>query len=100
MRQVVMFVLTLAAAGLAGDRASAGTTVLRGIYARSVLGADCVAAGGTPTPGVEPSGFGCKTHQGEVECTARGHCTGTCSTCDTRHHRTGVYGILHAGTKR
>jgi len=95
-----MFVLVLVAFGLVGDTASAGTTTLRGIYARSVLGADCIDAGGTPAPGTGPGGFGCKTDKGEVECTATGQCTGTCPTCGTRHHRTGIYGILHAGTKQ
>jgi hypothetical protein len=96
MRQIVMFVLAF---GLVGA-ASAGTITLRGLYARSALGADCINAGGTPTPGTGAGGFGCKTDKGEVECTDRGQCIGTCPTCGTRHHRTGVYGILHAGMKQ
>ena len=48
MRKVVMFALVLVAFGLVGDTASAGITTLRGIYGRSVLGADCIDAGGTP----------------------------------------------------
>ena len=49
----VLFVMAILTFGLAGDPASAGTIMLRGIYSRSALGADCVAAGGTPTPGME-----------------------------------------------
>ena len=63
----VLFVMAVVTFGLAGDTASAGTIMLRGIYSRSALGADCVEAGGTPTPGMELNGFGCKTDKGEVE---------------------------------
>ena len=76
MRQIVMFVLVLLAFGPVGS-ASAGTITLRGIYARSALGADCINAGGTPTPGTGAAGFGCKTDKGAVECTDRGQCIGT-----------------------
>jgi hypothetical protein len=79
---------------------SAATIQLRGLYGVSVLGHDCIQAGGTTTSGVGSGGYGCKTETGDVECTARGQCVATCDKCGTLHHRTGIYGILHAGAKQ
>jgi hypothetical protein len=100
MRKVVTFVLTAAAVGLAADAASAGTIELRGIYSISVVGPECVHAGGTRTAGIGPGGYGCKTEKSEVECTSNGRCTAICEACGTRHHRTGIYGILHGTRER
>ena len=101
MRKVVTIVLTAASFGLASDAASsAGTIELRGVYSTSVVGHDCVHAGGTRTPGLGPDGYGCKTEKGEVECTSKGRCTAICEACGPRHHRTGLYGILHGYSKR
>jgi hypothetical protein len=102
MRKVVIIVLTAASFGLASGATSAGTIELRGVYSTSVVGPDCVHAGGTRTPGLGPGGYGCKTEKGEVECTSKGRCTAICEVCGPRHHRTGIYGILHgySGRKR
>jgi hypothetical protein len=94
-----LFTLVVAL-GLAAGPASAATIQLRGLYGASVLGHDCLDAGGTTTPGIGSGGYGCKTEKGDVECTVRGQCFATCDTCGTLHHRTGIYGILHAGHKR
>ena len=100
MHKVVLIMLTAASFGLAPGGASAGTIELRGVYSMSVVGPDCVHAGGTRTPGLGPDGFGCKTEKGEVECTSKGRCTAICEVCGPRHHRTGIYGILHGYSER
>jgi hypothetical protein len=97
MHKVITILLTLAAFAFAADAAPAGTFELRGVYSPSVVGPDCTHAGGARTVGVGPGGYGCKTERGEVECIASGRCTALCEICGPRHHRTGMYGILHAG---
>ena len=100
MRKIVTIVLTAASFGLAADAGSAGTIELRGVYSASVVGHDCAHEGGTRTPGLGPEGYGCKTEKGEVECTSKGRCTAICEACGPRHHRTGLYGILHGYSER
>jgi hypothetical protein len=97
MRKVITILLALAAFAFAADAAPAGTIELRGVYSPSAVGPDCTRAGGTRTEGVGPGGYGCKTERGDVECTAKGRCTAICEICGPRYHRTGIYGILHAG---
>ena len=94
--RIVAFVIALCLL----SEASAATIQLKGLYGASVLGHDCVEAGGTTTLGIGSGGYGCKTDRGDVECTARGQWAATCDKCSTLHHRTGIYGILHAGAKQ
>jgi hypothetical protein len=72
--------LAMATLGFVGD-ASAGTIKLNGNYNVGTVGTDCVNAGGDTTKGMGPGGYGCKTPKGEVSCTAKGVCTGTCQAC-------------------
>ena len=72
--------LAMATLGFAGE-ASAGTTKLNGNYNVGTVGTDCVNAGGETTKGTGPGGYGCKTPKGEVSCTVKGECTGTCQAC-------------------
>ncbi len=91
-----MFLAALFSAAfiLAKDIAVADTIALAGAYNVSVVAQQCARAGGTRTNGIGPGGFGCKTEQGEVECTEAGRCVAMCETCSARHRRTGIYGIL------
>jgi hypothetical protein len=77
---VLAAALAMATLGFAGD-ASAGTAKLNGNYNVGTVGTDCVSAGGETTKGTGPGGYGCKTPKGEVSCTVKGECTGTCQAC-------------------
>ena len=72
--------LAMATLGFVGD-ASAGTIKLNGKYSLGTVGEDCLNAGGPTTSGTGKDGYGCKTPKGEVSCTAKGVCTGTCQAC-------------------
>ena len=72
--------LAMATLGFVGD-ASAGTIKLNGKYNPGTVGTDCINANGTSTTGTGPGGYGCKTPKGEVSCTVKGVCTGTCQAC-------------------
>ncbi len=100
MHRILLAVLFAAASILAKDIAIADTVALGGAYSLSVVAQQCARAGGTRTDGVGPGGFGCKTEQGEVECTESGRCVATCETCSARHRRTGIYGILKGRARR
>jgi hypothetical protein len=69
MRRMFLAALFSAAFILAKDIAVADTIALGGAYNVSVVAQQCARAGGTRTNGIGPGGFGCKTEQGEVECT-------------------------------
>jgi hypothetical protein len=84
----------------ASDAASAGTIELRGVYGVSVVAPECVHAGGMRAPGIGPGGYGCKTEKSEVEFTLNVRCTAICETCAPRHHRIGIYRILHGTSER
>ena len=95
MRKIITFMLTIAASTFVADLTCAETIKLRGVYSVSVVDRTCIRAAGMQTRGIGLGGFGCKTEKGEVECTAKGQCTAICEVCGSRHHRTGLYGILH-----